>query len=102
MERSEAAWQRVGEQFSALGEGFKRHQEQVGEEPAASQEEGVAEALRTLAEAVDRMATSVGNALRDPNVQRDAKYATNALLEALGTSFSQLGGELRQRVGKKD
>ncbi|MDQ3537299.1 MAG: hypothetical protein M3415_00645 [Actinomycetota bacterium] len=101
MERSEAAWQRVGEQFSALGEGFKRHQQSVDSEAAANQEQDARDALRALADAVDRMATSVGNALRDPDVKRDAKYATNALLEALGTSFSQLGGELRQRVGKK-
>jgi len=47
-----------------------------------------------VTEAVDTALTSVGKAVRDPNVQKNAKDAATSLVEALGDTFTQLGEAL--------
>ncbi len=50
---------------------------------------------------MDRMFTSLGNALRDPNVREDAKEAAETLLSALGATFQQIGDEVRHTVRRR-
>jgi hypothetical protein len=100
MEPRDAAWNRVSERFASLGETLRRHyqQEEPGEEPEEETREKVEEALRTLGDAADRLATAAGNALRDPDVQREAKDAAVSLVDALGVTFSTLSGRMRERI----
>ncbi len=62
----------------------------------------MADALRTFGDAMDRMFTSLGNALRDPDVREDAKEATETLLSALGATFQQIGDEVRHTVRRRE
>ena len=69
-----------------------------GKGEAAPEEEGVRGALHTVTDALDTALTSVGNAIRDPEVQQSAKEAAKSLLDALGTSFAQVGEALDRAV----
>jgi hypothetical protein len=107
VEAREAAWNRVSEQFSSLADRVKQHyQSRPSEEPAAAQEpaegavDNVRDALRTLGDAADRLASTVGDAVRDPDVKSDAKRAANSLVDAVGLTLSQLGGEIRNRTDR--
>jgi hypothetical protein len=94
------AWEQVKQRFESLGSSFRRHyQEQGSGEESGSGEQEVKDALKTLTEAADRLATSTGKALRDPQVRDEVKGAGSALVDALNATFSELGGEFRKRKG---
>lgn len=105
MDPRDAAWNRVSEQFASLGESLRRHYQdgkpaeetEETEKTAKEARETLEEALRTLGDAADRLATAAGNALRDEQVQRDAKDAAVSLVDALGVTFSTLRGQVRER-----
>ena len=103
-EPRDAAWNRVSEQFATLGENLRRRFE--SDDPPAAEEDGVREslqdAIRTLGDAAERLATTVGSVIRDPEVQTEAKQAASSLVDALGMTFSQVGGEIRRRVDRSD
>lgn len=98
----DAAWDRVTEQFSALGERVRqRYEEQEGEVAATG--DSLQDALRTLGDAAERLATTVGDVIRDPGIQDEARRATSALVDAVGLTFSRLGQDLRRpRMGSDD
>jgi hypothetical protein len=99
VEAREAAWNRVTEQFSSLAERVRSHyQNRPAEEPGPSEaNDSVRDAMRSLGDAADRLASTVGDAVRDPDVQSDAKRAANSLVDAIGLTLSQIGGEIRSR-----
>jgi hypothetical protein len=86
------SWQNVAGEFRTLGYAFRDHYRATkGETDTTPSEEEVRNALHTVTDAVDTALTSVGKAIRDPDVQKNAKDAASSLVEALGTSFTQLG-----------
>ncbi len=88
-------WQSVAGEFRTLGYAFRDHYRATkGETDTGPSEEEVRNALHTVTDAVDNALTSVGKAIRDPNVQKGAKDAATSLVEALGESFTQLGEAL--------
>lgn len=103
-EPRDAAWSRVSEQFATLGENLRRRFD--SDDPETTTPEGGRESLqdafRTLGDAAERLATTVGSVLRDPEVQTEAKQAASSLVDALGMTFSQVGGEIRRRVDRPD
>ncbi|CAN5269912.1 hypothetical protein BH20ACT9_BH20ACT9_17470 [soil metagenome] len=102
MDRGREAWQAVGDHFTSLGEHFRRHHERLSREEGAGRPtaEAVDESLRSLADAADRLVTSVGDTVRDPALQRDARRAADSLVDALETTFAELGTEFRKRIGR--
>jgi len=103
VEAREAAWNRVTEQFSALADRVKQHyqtHDQAAPTPAEAGD-SVRDALRTLGDAADRLASTVGDAVRDPDVKSTARTAANSLVDAIGLTLSQLGGDLRARTDKR-
>jgi hypothetical protein len=107
-EPRDAAWNQVSEQFATLGDRLRRRYEESdiageglagegaqGQGPAGR--ESVQDAMRTLGEAAERLAATVGGAFRDPEVQADAKRAASSLVDALGITFSQVGEDIRRR-----
>ncbi|MDP8978477.1 MAG: hypothetical protein M3N17_07860 [Actinomycetota bacterium] len=102
MDRGQDAWRGVGDRFTSLGEHFRRHHERLSREEGADQpaSEAVDESLRSMADAADRLVTSVGDAVRDPALQRDARRAADSLVDALETTFAELGTEFRKRIGR--
>jgi len=103
-EPRDAAWGRVSEQFATLGENLRRRFEADDPQtpPAEGSRESLQDAFRTLGDAAERLATTVGSVLRDPEVQTEAKQAASSLVDALGLTFSQVGGEIRRRVDRSD
>lgn len=92
MSEFEDSWQNVAGEFRTLGFAFRDHYRATkGEADTTPSEEEVRNALHTVTEAVDTALTSVGKAIRDPEVQKNAKDAASSLIEALGASFTQLG-----------
>lgn len=100
MSRAEETWRDVGDQFASLGHRFRDHYREVEASSDVSHEE-VAESLRSFGDAIDRVFTSLGNALRDPDVREDAKEAAETLLSALGATFQQIGDEVRDTVRRE-
>ena len=91
----EDSWQNVAGEFRTLGYAFRDHYRATkGEADTGPSEEEVRNALHTVTDAVDNALTSVGKAIRDPNVQKNAKDAATSLVEALGETFTQLGDAL--------
>jgi Flp pilus assembly pilin Flp len=91
----EDSWQSVAGEFRTLGYAFRDHYRATkGEADTGPSEEEVRNALHTVTDAVDSALTSVGKAIRDPNVQKNAKDAATSLVEALGETFTQLGDAL--------
>jgi len=103
VEAREAAWKRVTEQFSSLADRVRQHyREQDPASPTPGEAgDSVRDALRTLGDAADRLATSVGDAVRDPEVRQTARTATNSLVDAVGLTLSQLAGDLRARTDRR-
>jgi len=91
----EDSWQDVAGEFRTLGYAFRDHYRATkGEADTGPSEEEVRSALHTMTDAVDAALTSVGKAIRDPNVQKNAKNAATSLVEALGETFTQVGEAL--------
>ena len=100
VDRGREAWQTVGDRFTSLGEHFRRHHERLNREGGPPPAEAVDESLRSLTDAADRLVTSVGDAVRDPALQRDARRAADSLIDALEATFAELGTEFRKRIGR--
>jgi len=99
MGQSDEAWNDVVEQVKRLGSLFRYHyQAQEGEEGAevASKDE-VKDALLTLGESINAAFAAVGDAVKDPEVQEEARQTAGAFFAALGRTFSDLGDEISKR-----
>lgn len=98
-EPREAAWGRVSEQFASLGDQLRRrYDEREGEEGRTR--ETVQEALRSLGDAAERLAATVSSAVRDPDIQAEARRAATSLIDALGMTFSRVTGDVRRRMDR--
>lgn len=91
----------MSEQFATLGESLRRRYEEEGEtgsERPPGGPDSVQDALRTLNEAAERLASTVGGVIRDPDVQDKARTAASSLVDALGLTFSRVTDEARRRM----
>jgi hypothetical protein len=99
-EPRDAAWNRVSENFATLGDSLRRRYEQDADDAVEGSRDTVQDALRTLGDAVERLASTVSTAIRDPQVQADARQAASSLVDALGMTFSRMTGEVRERMDR--
>jgi hypothetical protein len=107
MAESKAAWDRVGEDFRALGRQVKQHYDQRPrpEARAESEQAGapaadrrkVDEALQRLTESLDQAFSALGDAVRDPQVGEQTKKAASALSDALTATFAEASERFRKR-----
>jgi hypothetical protein len=125
MAESKAAWERVGEDFRALGRQVKQiyeektrpEAEQPGaplrgslvdqegrEETTGPRPEGppadrrkVDEALQKLSDALDQAFSALGDAVRDPQVGEQTKKAAGSLNDALTATFAEASERFRKR-----
>jgi hypothetical protein len=108
MAESKAAWDRVGEDFKALGRQVKQHYDQrpkperpqaaegQGHEPAADRRK-VDDALQKLTEALDQAFSTLGDAVRDPQVGEQSKKAASSLSDALTATFAEASERFRKK-----
>jgi hypothetical protein len=115
MAESKAAWERVGEDFRALGRQVKQHYDQrprpegLGgedrERPGAAEGGGrqaadrrkVDEALDKLRESLDQAFSALGDAVRDPQVGEQTRKAAGSLSDALTATFAEASERFRKR-----
>jgi hypothetical protein len=104
MNQSDEAWNEVGEQLKTLGAMFKYHyQAQDGADGAEFvSEDDVKDALRTLGESIKAAFGTVGDALRDPEIQEEARQTAGSFFDALGATFSEFGDDISKRRERED
>jgi gas vesicle protein len=95
------AWDEVSDRFAEVGRRFSDHYKRLGAEAGAGateQGKAVNEAVKQAVAELDRALTSVGDALRDQETKESLKQAARSLGDALSTTLSDLGDELRKRT----
>jgi hypothetical protein len=102
-ESSKQAWEDVGERFSTFGRTVAEHYRQRGEErgapPTEEDRRKLEEAVETLTRQLDQAFTSLGDTLRDPEAKEELKQAARSVGSALTVTFTEVGQEVRKRVG---
>jgi hypothetical protein len=124
MAESKAAWDRVGEDFKALGRQVKQRYEESrsdkpepgaplqgtlvdkegAEETAEPRAEGqpadrrkVDDALQKLTESLDQAFSALGDAVRDPQVGEQTRKAASSLSDALTATFAEASERFRKK-----
>jgi len=86
------AWNAVGEQLKVLAADFRASRPTPTAEPAAE----ASQPPRSPVATVDSAMTSLGQRLRDPQVQAGARQAATGLSVAIKTSVDQVGRRNRR------
>ncbi len=92
------SWEEVGSLLTGLGLKLQLHVEQA----ASAEKDGVTDALRSLAESLEHAFEGLRSASSDLAIREDVKNAARSLSDAVGTTLSSVGEELRGVVKKKD
>ena len=98
MSRSDEAWEDVGEQFRKLGAMFRDHYEAQRSEPVEADDQEVTEAVRSFGENMRSALGALIETVTDSEVHGEARQTAGSFLEALGSTFNELGADLRQRT----
>jgi hypothetical protein len=88
-------WDTFRAEFDGLGNTIKQTYRRVAGGGGPSEDE-ILSALGTLMGAWDKVAESVGSALKDPVVRERLKTAAGSFATAMGTTLSELGREIRE------
>jgi len=93
-----ASWNDVGERFARLGRTLQDTWSAAGDEgaaeakAAADQVEGALDGVRA---SLDGLADTITRTVNDPQVHDSARAAAGGLVEALGSSLSDLANRLQ-------
>jgi hypothetical protein len=115
MAESRAQWEKVGEEFRALGRQVKQHYDQrprqeqpASEQPGAEQPETdqaapsedrrkVDDALQKLTESLDQAFSALGDAIRDPQFGEQTRKAASSLSDALNATFAEASERFKKK-----
>lgn len=101
-DESKQAWTKVGLHFAAAGDKLKAHAKSVAEEAKAGNDEpdqaAVVDALNTLGKAVNQAVSSLGSAVKDPEIRDSFTAALNSMGEAMNTTFGDVGDKVGDKV----
>jgi hypothetical protein len=101
-ESSKDAWNQVGDKFGEwsrlLGEKYRKRGEELGT-TAEEDRKKLDDAIQTVTRQLDQAFTSLGETLRDPDAKKQLKEATKAFGDALSTTFAEVGGQIRNKLG---
>jgi len=101
-ESSKEAWNQVGDKFGEwsrlLGEKYRKRGEELGT-TAEEDRKKLDDAIQTVTRQLDQAFTSLGETLRDPEAKQNLKAATKAFGDALSTTFSEVGEQIRSKLG---
>jgi hypothetical protein len=106
---SKQAWMKVGLHFAAAGDKLRAHAKGAtsgGAEKAgagapaddAPDQAAVTEALNTLGKAMNQVVSSVGDAVKDPDVRQNLTEALNSMGEAMNVTFGDVGDKVGDKV----
>jgi len=101
-ESSKEAWNEVGDKFGEwsrmLGEKYRKRGEELG--PTVEEDrKKLDDAIQTVTRQLDQAFTSLGETLRDPQAKQQLKEATKSFGDALSTTFSEVGDQIRSKLG---
>lgn len=103
MERTQDAWNQVGERFTAWGrhvaDRYKESGAGAGEAGREAQHK-LEEAARDVTDVLDRAFKAFEQTVRDEGAKKDLKDAVRALGDAVSVTVSETGEQIRRRVGK--
>ncbi len=88
-------WQEAGERWATIGRRLREQYRTIAGDDGPTEDE-VREAVVVLGDAARRIVDAVGGAMRDPAVRDQVRDAAASLVSALGTTFHDLGEELRR------
>ena len=96
MGQSDETWNEVGDGFKKLGSLFKSHYETQDSEESTEtvSDEEVKDALRTIGDGLKTAFATIGDAVKDPEVQDEAKQTAKSFFDAIGATFAELGDEI--------
>ena len=96
MGQSDETWNEVGDGFKKLGSLFKSHYESQDSEETTEtvSDEEVKDALRTIGDGLKTAFAGIGDAVKDPEVQDEAKQTAKSFFDAIGATFAELGDEI--------
>jgi hypothetical protein len=101
-ESSKEAWNQVGDKFGEwsrlLGEKYRKRGEELGTS-AEEDRKKLDDAIQTVTRQLDQAFGSFGETLRDPEAKHQLKEATKAFGDALSTTFSEVGEQIRNKLG---
>jgi hypothetical protein len=101
MDDSKKAWQDVSRRFAELGTTIKEHSQRLKSEQETAAREGrsrLDEALQAATEQLDQAFTALGDTLRDPAAKEQIRAAGRSLGNALETTFTEVGDEIRRTL----
>ncbi|HET7234929.1 MAG TPA: hypothetical protein VFK59_00680 [Actinomycetota bacterium] len=106
MTGSKDAWGEVDRKFSEFGRIVAERYRKIGEERGTPEAEEarrkLEEAFSTVTRQLDQAFSSVGDTIRDPEAKETLKQAGKAVVDALGSTVSDVGEEIRRwRPGSK-
>lgn len=106
MTGSKDAWGEVDRRFSEFGRIVAERYRKAGEERGSPEPEEarrkLEEAFSTVTRQLDQAFSSVGDTIRDPEAKETLKQAGKAVVDALGSTVSDVGEEIRRwRPGPK-
>jgi len=96
------AWDEVGERFGEWGRMLGERYRKRGEELGATAEEDrkkLDETVQAVTRQLDQAFTSLGDTLRDPEAKQTLKEAAKAVGDAVSTTLSEAGEQIRSRLG---
>jgi hypothetical protein len=101
MTESKEAWAEVDRRFSEFGRIVAQRHRKAGEEQAAPPPEqakrSLEEALSVVTRQLDVAFSSVGDTIRDHEAKETLKQAGKAVMNALATTVTDVGEEIRKR-----
>ena len=122
MAESRAQWEKVGEEFRALGRQVKQHYEQRprpeqpgpgGQEPGqpgadqaatgadqaapSADRRKVDDALQKLTESLDQAFSALGDAIRDPQFGEPTRKAASSQSDALNATFAEASERFKKK-----
>ena len=101
MTDSKQAWAEVDRRFSEFGRIVAERHRKAGEEQGAPPPEqarkSLEEAFSVVTRQLDVAFSSVGDTIRDPEAKETLKLAGKAVVNALGSTVSDVGEEIRKR-----
>jgi hypothetical protein len=96
------AWEEVRDRFSEWGHLLSERYRQRDQERGSTPEEDrrkLEDAVQAVVRQLDVAFTSLGETLRDPQAKQSLGNAARALRDAMATTVSEAGEQLRRRTG---
>jgi hypothetical protein len=106
MTGSKDAWAEVDRRFSEFGRIVAERHRKAGEEqqapPTQQAKRSLEEAFSVVTKQLDVAFSAAGDTIRDPEAKETLKQAGKAVMNALGSTVTDVGNQIRKRGGDRD